>query len=127
MTKEMVLIDTNVILRLFLADIKDQYEKAKLLFKQVEDGKLTAGLSILVINELIWIMESYYGQKRGKYLDKVLALLALKSVKIIDADKKTVSKTLKSMQKYELDFTDIYLWKLGGKVISFDKKLNKLL
>jgi len=122
-----VVVDTNVILRLLLADIKDQYEKAKALFRQVEMGKKKIFISVLVVNELIWIMENYYEKTRGEYLEQVMSLLALKNVKLFDADKKLVVEALRSMLKYNLDFTDLYIWKTGMDIVSFDKQLNKLI
>lgn|SRR3989338_8421887 len=122
-----VVVDTNVILRLLLADIKDQYEKAKALFRQVEMGKKKIFISVLVVNELIWIMENYYEKTRGEYLEQVMSLLALKNVKLFDADKKLVVEALRSMLKYNLYFTDLYIWKTGMDIVSFDKQLNKLI
>ena len=127
---EIALVDTNVLLRLFLGDIKGQFESAKAIFSRVERGELVANLSLLVINELVWIMENYYHRDRKDYLDLVLTVLSMKQVKIIDADKKVVVRGLRAMLRYKLDFTDLYLWKVssgdGIRLISFDKKLLKL-
>ena len=130
-SKKTILVDTNVLLRLFLRDIEDQFDQSRKFFDQVEKGEVVAEISILVLNELIWIMETYYEKNRAEYLDPILNILSLKSVKILDADKKNTIKILKMMLIHRLDFTDLYLWiigtKKGEKIISFDKKLNRLI
>ena len=124
MSKEIVLIDTNVLLRLLLGDVESQFEKAKEIFESIEKGKVVANISLLVVNELIWIMENYYRKDRADYVNLVLAVLSMKGIKFFDADKKMVMKVLKLMLKQRLDFTDLYLWKIGREekimLISFD-------
>lgn len=120
------MVDTNVILRLLLADVKEQYKEAKLLFSDIESGKKKVYVSVLVIGELVWILEKYYAIARNGFIEKVLAILAMKNVKVFEADKKLVVGALRAMLKYNMDFTDLYLWKTGMEIVSFDKKLNKL-
>jgi predicted nucleic acid-binding protein len=59
-----IFIDTNIILRLLLSDIPKQAEKARSIFKSIENKKSKGVISILVINKLIWILENYY-EKNG--------------------------------------------------------------
>ena len=127
MSKDSIkMVDTNVILRLLLADVKEQYKEAKLLFSDIESGKKKVYVSVLVIGELVWILEKYYAIARNGFIEKVLAILAMKNVKVFEADKKLVVGALRAMLKYNMDFTDLYLWKTGMEIVSFDKKLNKL-
>lgn len=130
MAKEIILVDTNVLLRLLLRDIESQFETSKKIFEQIEKGGIIAKISLLVVNELIWILENYYHKDRGDYVNLVLAVLSMKGIKFLDADKKMVMKMMKLMLKYRLDFTDLYLWKIGKeekiKLVSFDKELLKL-
>lgn len=131
MTKrEIVLVDTNVLLRLLIGDIESQLEQAKVLFGAVERREVVAEISVLVVNELIWILENYYEKTRAEFIGPVLTLFSLKNVKMPDADKKLVMKVLRAMLKQSLDFTDLYLWKLKTdekELRSFDKKLLKLI
>ncbi len=127
MSKDSIkMVDTNVILRLLLADVKEQYKEAKLLFSDIESGKKKVYVSVLVIGELVWILEKYYAIARNEFIEKILAILAMKNVKVFEADKKLVVGALRAMLKYNMDFTDLYLWKTGMEIVSFDKKLNKL-
>jgi len=123
-----ILIDTNILVRFFIGDVKDQTEKARQVFVKIENNKLKGEISLLVINELIWILENYYNLKRDVYLPQVLKLLALKNIKISEVRKSLVIKTLKGMLKHNLDFTDLYLLEIKNdkELFTFDRKLKNL-
>lgn len=124
-----ILIDTNVILRLLLADIPGQAKKSQQLFEAIEEDKKKGILSILVINELIWILENFYKQKREDYLPEILKLLSLRKIKILETKKQFLIKILETMKKSNFDFTDLYLAfackEQNCELKTFDKKLNR--
>ncbi len=122
-----ILIDTNYILRLLIGDIPMQLEEARKLFKQIEEKKAIGLLSILVVNELIWILEHFYEQKRDKYIPSILKLISLKNIKLLEVKKQQLVEILEEMTTSNLDFTDLYLLRLkknlDWKIASFDKKV----
>ena len=124
-----VVIDTNIFIRFFTGDIKEQYEESIELFKRIEGEKVVGYVSILVINEIIWIMESFYNIKRNIYIPKLLSALSLKKIKIMEVKKDFLLKVIEQLEKSNLDFTDLYLFhaREHRKIVTFDKKLNKLL
>lgn len=123
------LIDTNIILRLLIGDIPIQYQQAKKLFKEVETGLSQAYISILVINEFIWIMEHFYEQKRLFYMPVFRQLLSLKQIHTLEIKKTVLLQLLEIFEKENLDFTDQYLLYLAKdkqmSVFSNDKLLMK--
>lgn len=125
-----VLIDTNVILRLLIGDIPEQLTKAKQIFKAVEEKSAVGLVSLLVVNELIWILETFYEKPKKEYLPLLKKLFSLKNLKIIEIKKRNLLMIFQQMEKTNLDFTDIYLWWLTCdrkiKLSSFDKKLFKI-
>jgi len=127
--KQPVLIDTNFILRLLLEDIPSHFKKSKRLFKEIENNKSIGLLSILVINELIWILENFYEKKRKDFIPQVLKVLSLKRIKVLEIKKKELIFILEKMIEKNLDFTDLYLLCFGKElkhdIASFDKKLVK--
>jgi len=127
MKKELIL-DTNVFLRFLIDDVTLQFREAKEIFGKIEKGEIIGRVSILVINELIWILENYYELKRKVYIPRILKLLALKNLKVIEVKKSLIVGCLEKMEKTKFDFTDIYLSLVGTKktVFSFDKDLEKL-
>ncbi len=124
-----VYLDTNVIIRLLTKDKAHQYQQAKKVFKRIEKGKIKAYLSILVVNEIIWIAENFYNLERDQYLPILLKLFSLKQIKCIEIKKAWLLDLLKNLIKKKVDFTDFYLSKIcakGEKVASFDHDFKSL-
>lgn len=121
-------IDSNIIIRLIVKDPAAQHLKAKEIIKEIEEEKLQGVLSILVVNEIIWILEHYYDLKREEYIPTLIKLFALKNIKIQETKKDTLINVIQKMQKKKIDFTDLYLAEVAGskKIISFDKDIEKL-
>lgn len=125
-----ILIDTNIILRLFLADVPTQTKKAKKIISLIEEGKQEGILSILVINELIWILQHFYKQKRQDFIPLILELLSLKKIKVLETREIWLMEVLRRMEKSNLDFTDLYLayvkQKQNFSLETFDRKLKRI-
>lgn len=121
------IIDTNIFLRHLLQDIPEQSKIATSIINDIEEGKMTGLLSILVMNELIWILENYYDLKRNIYIPKLVELLNLDHLKIIESKKDLIEKVLERMRKKKIDFTDIYLMETAkeNQILSFDKDFRK--
>lgn len=125
--KQLVL-DTNIFLRLLIADIPNQFQESKTVFTAIEEGKVRGLVSILVINELIWVLENFYKQDRKIYLLHLLRLLTLRRIRIFDTQKSLVLKVLERMQTQKFDFTDIYLATQFSRseIFSFDKDFDRI-
>lgn len=126
-----VLLDTNIFIRFLMHDLEDQYQQVKKIFVRIEQSKLTGLVSILVINELIWILNNYYHIERSVYIPQIIALLAFSQLKVVEVDKLLLIEILEKLATSKIDFTDLYLFSISNsdqKVLSFDKdflKLNK--
>ena len=125
--KELIL-DTNVFIRFFIKDVPSQFEKTREIFEKIEKREIKGFVSILVVNEIIWILENFYNLKREIYLPKLLKLLLLGNIKVIEVKKNLLIKVLQQMQKQKFDFTDLYLSQIAGekKIFTFDKDFKKL-
>lgn len=123
-----MIIDTNIIVRLIVKDDVKLLEESVEFFKKVEKGTATAEISILVIDETIWVLQNYYGLPRETYLPKLLELLAYHKIKIIEISKEIIIKILNQMQSTKIDFADYYLLAISenGKVFSFDQDFKKM-
>ncbi len=123
-----VFIDSNIVIRLFVKDQEGQLLIAKQVIQDVEEQKLQGILSILVINEIIWILEHYYELRRKDYIPSLLKLLSMKNIKIYEVKKEITIHTLQMMLKRNIDFTDLYLLEIthGQKIASFDKDIGPL-
>ncbi|MBL7159229.1 PIN domain-containing protein [Candidatus Microgenomates bacterium] len=125
--KEIVL-DTNVLIRLLIKDVPSQFKKAQKVFEKIEKEEIKGLVSVLVINEAVWILENYYELERKAYIPLLLKLLLLKHLKIIEAKKSLIIKALQTMEKQKFDFTDVYLFQIAKtkKIFSFDKDFQKM-
>lgn len=124
-----VYLDSNVILRLFLGDVASQKQRADALFTKIEQGEVVGYLSILVVNEIMWILEHFYGSNRGRYVPKLIKLLGMRHIKVAEIEKNNLVELLEKFQTKAIDFTDIYLSFIAkdkGEIASFDKDLVRL-
>jgi len=122
------LIDTNIFVRLLTKEPIHQYEEAREIFRHIEEEKKSGIVSILVVNEVLWILERFYKMKRSVSIPELLHLLLLKNIKIIEVSKDILVKILQKMILRKIDFTDIYLAEIARsrKIISFDRDFEKL-
>ncbi len=117
----MPIIDANVILRYLL---KDQAEMSMIAKATIEAGAQT---TVEVLAEVVYVLKGLYGVDRQSIAESLLCLLD----EILVPRKAAVQYACKLYQKTSLDFVDCILagyQHVGGDVIvTFDKKLNKLL
>lgn len=123
-----VVIDSNIFLRYLLQDVSSQYEQAKELFDAIEQNVKTGLVSILVVNEVIWILENYYKMKRKTYVPQLTKIFSLERLRVIEVKKETIMKVLENMKKQKFDFTDLYLAQIADpqSIVSFDKDFGKI-
>lgn len=123
-----IIFDSNVILRFLVNDIPSQHLIAERIIKKIEQGKLYGLISILVVNEVIWILKTYYHVDKNVYMPQIIQLLAFDAIEIIEVSKHILMRSLRELQIKNLDFTDVYLIAIaeGREVFSFDKDFKKL-
>jgi len=120
-----VFVDTNVFLRFFLKDAAALYEKARALFEKAEEGKIKLETSELVIAEIVWVLESFYGFTRKEVTEVLATLLASRNLKI--AGHARISGAVQLYASGNMDFIDAYniayiKSKEYTKIATFDSK-----
>ena len=117
----MKLIDTNVILRYLLDNIRKQHDQAAAVIKDV------AFTLPEVFAEVVYVLSGYYGVDRESVHEALTKLL--QDVNI--ANKDAIIQSLDIYRESSLDFVDcVFIGRnhvLGDDVFSFDKKLNRRL
>ena len=101
-----VFVDTNVFLRFFVKDVETLYEKARSLFEKAESGKIRLETSELVIAEIVWVLESFYGFTRKEIVDVLITLLSSRNLKI--ANSARISASIQFYVSGNMDFIDAY-------------------
>jgi predicted nucleic-acid-binding protein len=101
-----VFVDTNVFLRFFVRDVEAQYEKARALFEKAETGTIKLETSELVIAEIVWVLESFYGFTRTEITEVLATLLVSRNLKIANHAK--ISHAVGLYASGNMDFIDAY-------------------
>jgi len=123
-----IFVDTNVFLRFFVKDVEAQYEKARELFEKAEAGKIKLETSELVIAEIVWVLESFYGFSRKEITVVLSTLLASRNLKM--ANHARISDAVELYAAGNMDFIDAYniaymKSKEQTRVATFDSKHYK--
>ena len=117
----MINIDTNIIVRVFLADDKEQYEEAKRIFNQ--NNKFY--ISSYVLLEFVWVLKAKKYTRKEIYncLNEIIEINNL-----VIGQKDLIVRSLDRYKKGKADFSDYMIVEDGfindAKTLkSFDKKL----
>ncbi|MBC8431545.1 MAG: type II toxin-antitoxin system VapC family toxin [Desulfobacterales bacterium] len=120
-------LDTNVLIRFLTKDDEQQAETIYRLFKQAESGKKEFWVSLLVVLETLWVMESVYEIPRQEILDAINELLLMPILKF--EAKSAIQDLVASGRESDLDLSDILIAhsaKFSGCdcVLTFDKRAS---
>ena len=119
-----ITVDTNVLVRMLVADDPDQAVLAARLFEEAES--IAVGLQTLA--ELVWVLGGSYGVRRD---DKVVAIRTIMDTEQVVLDRAAVDAGLSCLEAGG-DFADGVVahegaWLGGETFVSFDKKAVKVL
>lgn len=122
-------LDANVILRFLTNDHADQSKRATDLFASVEAGKIRLIVLEVVLAEVVWTLESFYGKSRSQIASQLTALLSHDG--IIMANKPIVLEALLMYDSKKFSFADAlqaaYARVKGpAEIYSFDQGLDRV-
>ena len=86
MSPERVFADTNLFLRYLTNDVPAQADAVEQLLRRASAGEVVMTINSLVIAEIVWTLESYYGLSRNDIRDKVLAILNTPGLEAAEGD-----------------------------------------
>jgi predicted nucleic-acid-binding protein len=121
-------LDTNVLVRFLTSDDEIQAGKVAVLFRAAEAQGERFHVSLLVLLELIWVLESLYKYKRDEILSAVGKMLALPLLSMESPD--IIESFLNAAPGSKADLSDILIG-VAGKAkdcettLTFDKKAAK--
>lgn len=121
-------VDTNVFLRLILDDIPQQADEAEELIKQAKNQKIKLIVPQIVIFEIEFALEKYYGFAKSEIIDKLSSIVSAKYLNIENKD--IFNMSIKLYEKSNLSLVDCFLKSYSvntdSEVFSFDKDFKKL-
>ena len=86
MKPERAFADTNLFLRYLTNDVPAQADAVEALLQRASDGEIVLVINSLVIAEIVWTLEAYYGLARDSIKDKVLAILNTPGIEAAEGD-----------------------------------------
>lgn len=120
-------IDTNILTRFFIGDIRQQHRQAETFFREAELGKRKLKLTALVVAEVIYVLESFYKRLRPEIAQFLKVFI---SQKWLAVEERNILQNSWPWYLKGFHFVDSYLLACtrlkGEKILTFDKKLNKI-
>ena len=123
------LIDANVILRYLTKDPPEMAEAALKTFTDAKNGKLLLLIIPIVVAEVVWVLESFYGFSKDKISETMTQFLLCDGLEVDSLD--LLIETLALYREKNLDLADALLattaLRKGPQIIySFDHHLNRV-
>lgn len=120
-----VFVDANVFLRYLTNDVPTQAAAAEQLFRDAAAGRVQLVTNTMVLAELVWVMESFYGLPKLDVQQRALAVATMEGLHLPGAD--MVVDALFDYVEKNVDFIDAYnvAWArlhAVGSIVTFDTK-----
>ena len=121
-------LDTNILVRFLVQDDVQQANKVIQLFTKAEQYNEPLFISLLVVLELIWVLQSAYKVSRQ---DILLAINDLLQMQVFEFENQsTLRDFIISANKYSYDLSDILISQTAlstncETTLTFDKKASR--
>jgi predicted nucleic-acid-binding protein len=127
----MIFLDTNIFIRYFEQEDTNESAKSEELFRKIIDGKMICFTNTMVITEIAWMLEKYYGWDKQEVCDNLEYILRTPNIKI--RERKILLFAVKTYRDLNIDFSDSYNYAYikafnSSMIYSYDihfEKLNK--
>lgn len=101
-----ILIDANIFLRYLTNDIPEKAACIERYFKEALEGKTVLVTNLLVIAELVWTLESYYGLIKPEIAEKISLILNTPNLEI--SERQRILNAIAIYVEKNIDFVDAY-------------------
>lgn len=120
-------IDTNILVRFLVGDDPDQAQVVYNLFKKTELNKTELFVSLLVVLELLWVLESVYQIERKDIIDSLADLILMPILKFENIE--AIQKFIIAAKNSKYDLSDLLIAHASSSygceaVFTFDKKAS---
>jgi len=99
-------VDTNVFIRYLTNDDPEKADRVERLLHQAIEGEVTLTTSVLVIAELVWTLESYYGLSRSEVAEKLTLILNTPNLEV--PERQRILRGFSLYVEKNIDFIDAY-------------------
>ena len=102
----MIFLDTNIFIRYFEQEDINESAKSEELFRKIIDGEMICFTNTMVISEIVWVLEKYYGWDKQEVCDNLEYILHTPNIKI--RERKILLSAVKTYRELNIDFIDSY-------------------
>ena len=126
----MTFVDSNIFVRLFVEDDKQQRPLARELLKQAQAGAVDLVTGPPVFFEIAWVLSHTYNVSNDQILDVLEAILSFPGLRVLDRE--LIISAISLARKVDSAFADSYIAASirhihADNVATFNKKhFNKL-
>ncbi len=124
----MIAVDTNVLIRFFVADDREQANRAKALFETAQARGESVYVGKIALAEAVWVLERSYGFKKLQLVEWLNDLLRASFICLEGEDE--VESALQHFKAGRANFSDYLLavhagQQTGGRLYTFDKRCQE--
>lgn len=100
-------LDANLILRFLLKDHPEFFKAALNLFTEAEKGRITLYVHPLILAEVVWTLQGYYGYSKEEIAKTVSEMI--ESDGLFIEEKEVAKKAFRDYVEKNVDYIDAYL------------------
>ncbi len=122
-----VFLDTNIWVRFFTKDVKEQFEAVKKLFGQIDEGSLRPYTSTIVLLELQFILQKLYSLSFDDMIEVFSVVRETRNITIIE--KTSFNLAYEFYLKYKIKFPDCLIASQLPEnitLVTFDEEFKKV-
>ncbi|MGM0365205.1 MAG: PIN domain-containing protein [Actinomycetota bacterium] len=125
----MIFLDTNIFLRYFEKEDEKISKKAEELFSDIVSGKIKATSNAMVIAEIVWVLDRFYGWQKDEICENVELILNTPNISF--KEKAVLLKAIAVFNDNNIDFIGAYNYAYMkaanvDKIYSYDNHYDKL-
>lgn len=118
-------VDTNIFIRYLTNDDPVKADRVEKLLNEAAAGKVRLITTEMVLAEVVWVLESFYGLKNVEIGPMIKAILATPGLEVLNSA--LVEKATEYYLAHNIDFIDGYITAVMDKhkistIYSYDKK-----
>jgi predicted nucleic acid-binding protein len=121
------LVDTNVLARFFTGEPAEMAAKSRRLVEQADQGEIVLVVLPVIVAELVYTLESFYGMRRKEVAAQLLSFLQSRGIEAVESAR--VADALTRCRDLNAHFADAYLAassvELENPIASFDRDFDK--
>jgi predicted nucleic acid-binding protein len=122
-------LDTNVLLRYFTRDDEDKAERVRALLTRVDRGEEKVTTSPLVMFEVVFTLQSFYGVERRRIRDLLAPVISMRGLEL--GLKGVFDQALDLYAGTSVSFADAYnaahmKWRGASEIYTWDTDFDQL-